>query len=216
MTNQTIICLHAAASNIEAVDGVLRDAGYTVEHEVDTILLEMIRGGEPVELQLNYVARRMQELIEHKPDCIFITCTNYIVLLYQFEVNCDVPILKIDELLFETLLRVEVPIKLLFTNEQTVSGTMERLMRYVGRPLNVDVVVVPHVFDMYITGDKVGHDAVLSRMLAGLSAECMGGELLAVAQLSMAGAAEAFSEVNGVRVISPLTPFKEKMVRFTT
>ena len=215
-TGDTIICLHAAASNIEAVDGVLRDAGFTVEHEVDTMLLAMIRGGEPVERQLNYVARRLQKLIERKPSCIFITCTNYIVLLDQIEVSRDVPILKIDELLFETLAGAEVPIKLLFTNEQTVAGTMERLMRYVGRPLNVEVVVVPRVFDMYITGDKVGHDAELSRVLAVLSAECTGDEVLAVAQLSMVGAADVFSEVRGVRVISPLTSFKEKNVRFTT
>ena len=208
----TIICLHAAASNIEAVDDVLRDAGFTVEHQVDTMLLAMIRGREPVERQLNYVARRMQELIARKPYLIFITCTNYIVLLDQIEVSSDVPVLKIDELLFDTVANVEAPIKLLFTNEQTVVGTMERLRRYVGRLLNVEVVVVPRVFDMYITGDKVGHDAEISRFLARLSAECMGGEVLTVAQLSMVGAADAFSEVSGVRVISPLTSFKEKKV----
>ena len=215
-TGGTIICLHAAASNIEAVDGVLRDAGFTVEHEVDTMLLAMIRGSEPVERQLTYVARRIQELIKSKPEYIFITCTNYIVLLDQIEVSSDVPILKIDELLFDTVVNVEAPIKLLFTNEQTVTGTMERLMRYVGRPLNVEVVVVPRVFDMYITGDKVGHDAELLRVLAELNAECVLGEVIAVAQLSMAGVAEVFSEVSGVRVISPLTSFKEKNVRFTT
>ena len=215
-TGGTIICLHAAASNIEAVDGVLRDAGFTVEHVVDTMLLEMIRGGKPVERQLNYVARRLQELIKNKPEYIFITCTNYIVLLDQIEVSSDVPILKIDELLFDTVANVEAPIKLLFTNEQTVVGTMERLMRYVGRPINVEVVVVPCVFDMYITGDKVGHDAELSRVLAELSAERMDDEVLAVAQLSMAGVAEAFSEVSGISVISPLTSYKEKNVRLTT
>lgn len=215
-TGGTIICLHAAASNIEAVDGVIRDAGFTVEHEVDTMLLAMIRGGEPVERQLTYVARRVQELIKRKPGYIFITCTNYIVLLDQIEVSSDVPILKIDELLFETVVNVEAPIKLLFTNEQTVSGTMERLMRYVGLPINIEVVVVPSVFDMYLTGDKIGHDAELSRVLAGLSAECTGGEVLAVAQLSMVGVAEAFSEASGASVITPLTSFKEKKARFTT
>ena len=209
-TGGKIICLHAAASNIEAVDGVLRDAGFTVEHVVDTMLLEMIRGGEPVERQLNYVARRLQELIKNKPEYIFITCTNYIVLLDQIEVSSDVPILKIDELLFDMVANVEAPIKLFFTNEQTVVGTMERLMRYVGRPLKVDVVVVPRVFEMYIAGDKIGHDAELSRVLAGLSAECTGGEVLAVAQLSMAGVAEAFSEASGLRIISPLTSFKKR------
>lgn len=205
---QTIICLHAAEGNVEVIEAALQDEPFEMQHEVDTQLLTMIREGESVEGQLAYVATRMNELIAREPAFIFVTCTNYIVLLDQIEVSANVPILKIDELLFQAIAQVQTPIKLLFSNEQTIEGTMERLTSYVKRTMDVEVVLIPDIFDLYIAGNKNAHDRALQRVLAELSGDS-DGKLLVVAQLSMAPAAAAFSRTSGVEVLTPLTAIKQ-------
>ena len=142
---QTIICLHAAVGNRDIIEAALQDGPFEIQHEVDTQLLTMIREGEPEERQLEYVATRINELIAREPAFIFVTCTNYIVLLDQIDVSANVPILKIDELLFQAITQVHNPIKLLFSNEQTIAGTMTRLTDYVKRPQDLEVVLIPDI-----------------------------------------------------------------------
>ena len=201
---QTIISLHAAEGNRDIIEAALREGPFEMQHEVDTQLLTMIREGEPEERQLEYVANRMNELIAREPAFIFVTCTNYIVLLDRIGLSANVPILKIDELLFQEIAQIHKPIKLLFSNEQTIAGTMARLTNYVKRPLDVEVVLIPHIFDLYIAGKKEAHDRELQRVLAEFSGN-EEGKVLVVAQLSMAPAATAFSQASGVVVLTPLT-----------
>lgn len=204
MMRQSIICLHAAEGNVDVVESALQDGPFDMQHEVDTKLLTMIREGEPVEKQLEYVAARMNELIVREPAFIFVTCTNYIVLLDQIELSASVPIVKIDELLFQTIEQEHKPIKLLFSNEQTIEGTMARLTDYVKRPIDVEIILIPNIFDLYIADKKNEHDLELQRVLAELS-DVEDGKMMVVAQLSMAPAAAEFSRTTGVVVLTPLT-----------
>lgn len=122
-----MICLHASELNIEIMERSLHEMPFEVRHVVDTHLLHIIREQQSLAEQKNYIFTKMMELIEQEPALILVTCTNYIVLLEQMELVTSIPILKIDELLFEQLKSSHLPLKILFTNKQTIEGTMTRL-----------------------------------------------------------------------------------------
>ena len=202
-----MICLHAAESNIEIIQRSLSDSPIAIQHVVDTYLLKMIREQRPLNEQIDYAFYKIMELIEQQPAFILITCTNYIVLLDQIEFETNIPILKIDELLFEQLKEVQAPIKMLFTNKQTIEGTMARLKQTISSELDIEVIFIPEVFDWYLAGDKRRHDQkVLSALLELNSSQ----SIIAVAQLSMAISADNYSNLTGNIALSPITAFKNK------
>ena len=106
-----LICLHAAESNVDIIEQSLADRSFKIRHVVDTYLLKMIREQRPFNEQKEYAFSKIIELIEQQPTFILITCTNYIVLLEHIEFETNIPILKIDELLFTQLKEVQQPIK---------------------------------------------------------------------------------------------------------
>ena len=200
-----IICLHAAESNVDILEQSLADRSFEIRHVVDTYLLTMIREQRPFNEQKDYAFNKIMALIEQQPEFILITCTNYIVLLDQIEIETNIPILKIDELLFAQLKEVQKPIKMLFTNKQTVEGTMARLKQTLSAELDIEVIFIPEVFDWYLAGDKLRHDQKVLSTLLELDAS---QHIIAVAQLSMANSAERYSKLSGNVVLSPLSAFK--------
>ena len=202
-----MICLHAAESNVEIIEQSLSDIPFEIYHVVDTYLLTMIREQRPFNEQKDYAFNKIMELIEQQPTFILITCTNYIVLLDQIELETNIPILKIDELLFEQLKEVQAPIKMLFTNKQTIEGTMARLKQTIPSELDIEVIFIPEVFDWYLAGDRLRHDQKVLSTLLELDAS---QHIIAVAQLSMANSAESYSKLSGKLVLSPVTAFKNK------
>ena len=202
-----MICLHAAESNVEIIEQSLADISFEISHVVDTYLLKMIREQRPFNEQKDYAFNKIIELIEQRPAFILITCTNYIVLLDQIELNTNIPILKIDELLFEQLKEVQAPIKLLFTNKQTIEGTMARLKQTIPSELDIEVIFIPEVFDWYLASDRLRHDQkVLSTLLELDTSQ----HIIAVAQLSMANSAASYSKLSGNVALSPVTALKNK------
>lgn len=202
-----LICLHASESNIEIVEQSLFDTPFQVQHVVDTYLLSMIREERPFNEQQDYAFCKVMDLIEQQPDFIFITCTNYIVLLDHIEIETNIPILKIDELLFEQLKEVQGPIKILFTNKQTIEGTMSRLKQTISPQTDIEVIFIPEVFDWYLAGDKKRHDQKVLDALLKLDTP---HHILAVAQLSMTRSAENYSQLSKKQVLSPVTAFKKR------
>lgn len=200
-----MICLHAAESNVEIIEQSLSDIPFEIYHVVDTYLLTMIREQRPFNEQKDYAFNKIMELIEQRPTFILITCTNYIVLLDQIELKTNIPILKIDELLFEQLKEVQAPIKMLFTNKQTIEGTMARLKQTIPSELDIEVIFIPEVFDWYLAGDRLRHDQKVLSTLLELDAS---QHIIVVAQLSMANSAESYSQLSEKLILSPVTAFK--------
>ena len=207
----SIICLHAAESNVEIMEQSLSETPFHINHIVDTYLLKMIREQRPLSEQKEYAFQKITSIIEQQPDFIFITCTNYIVLLEQMDLETTIPLLKIDDLLFEQLEEIQVPIKILFTNKQTIEGTMTRLEQRIPSILDIEVIFIPDVFDWYIAGDKIRHDQKVQSILLDLDSP---QHVLAVAQLSMAKSAENYSKNSGKQVLSPITSLKNKHNNF--
>jgi len=202
-----MICLHAAESNIEIMEQALSDTPIQIQHEVDSHLLKLIREERPFHEQKDYAYKKIMALTEQQPDFILITCTNYIVLVDHIDSEIHIPLLKIDELLFDQLKEAQMPIKLIFTNKQTIAGTMARLKQTISPKVDIEVIFIPEVFDWYLSGDKNRHDQKLFNTLHELDTP---QTILAVAQLSMANCAERYSQLSGKQVLSPITAIKNK------
>ncbi len=204
-----MLCLHAAESNIEIINQSLQDTDFVLNHVVDTHLLTLIREQHPFDYQKEYALNIIMSLIEQQPSCILVTCTNYIVLLDQLKFETSIPILKLDELLFEQLAKVRTPIKILFTNEQTIKGTMTRLKQSCPFNLSIEAIFIPEIFEWYIKGEKQRHDKQLLSTLLNLNAS---EYTIAVAQLSMVSGAQAYSKLTSINVLTPITAFNENIL----
>lgn len=199
-------CLHAHYSNIEYIERTFQnDEDMELLHFVDPGVMQQVSKG------MGDVARKVKEQIEWIASCdvdaILITCTNYIALLQDdATVDPSIPIIKIDELYFESICNVQQPITILFTNPMTVEGTMARLHQYAKhheKSVTVVAKVIEHTFDLIMQGKKEAYrDAILQTLLSLTDEQ----RLISVAQLSMVDAAQQFEEQTAISVIHPLKP----------
>lgn len=204
-----MICLHASEANVEIIDRETKELPFDIQHVVDTHLLSMIRTQQPRELQQAYVVEKLNELMLQEPALIFVTCTNYVVLLDELTISTPIPILKIDEMLFEQMKGITNPIKILFTNNETIPGTMKRLRQFISEDAELEVLHIPDVFEWYLAGETLKHDQkVLSTLLELDTYE----NTVVVAQLSMARIASIYSKLSGNQVLSPVTALKGYMM----
>ncbi len=203
-----MICLHASEANVEIIDREMKEMPFDIKHEVDTHLLSMIRTKQPLELQKAYVVEELNKLTLQEPALLFVTCTNYVALLDEINVTTQFPILKIDEILYEQLKDIHNPIKMLFTNKETIRGTMQRFRQFVSQDVEVEVLHIPDVFDWYLAGDTLRHDQKVLTTLLELDAY---ENTVVVAQLSMSRIASIYSKLSGNEVLSPVTALKEYM-----
>lgn len=203
-----MICLHATEANIEIIDREMKEMPFDIKHEVDTHLLSMIRSKQPLELQKAYVVEQLKKLMLQEPALLFVTCTNYVALIDEINVTTHIPILKIDEILYEQLKGIHNPIKMLFTNKETIRGTMQRFRQFVSEDIEVEVLHIPDVFDWYLAGDTLRHDQKVLMTLLELDAY---ENTVVVAQLSMSRIASIYSKLSGNEVLSPVTALKEYM-----
>ena len=203
-----MICLHASEANVEIIDREMKEMPFDIKHEVDTHLLSMIRSKQPLELQKAYVVEQLNKLMLQEPALLFVTCTNYVALIDEINVTTHIPILKIDEILYEQLKGIHNPIKMLFTNKETIRGTMQRFRQFVSEDIEVEVLHIPDVFDWYLAGDTLRHDQKVLMTLLELDAY---ENTVVVAQLSMSRIASIYSKLSGNEVLSPVTALKEYM-----
>lgn len=150
-------CLHAHYSNIEYIERTFQnDEDMELLHFVDPGVMQRVSKG------MGDVARKVKEQIEWIASCdvdaILITCTNYIALLQDdATVDSSIPIIKIDELYFESICNVQQPITILFTNPMTVEGTMARLHQYAKhheKSVTVVAKVIENTFDLIMQGKR--------------------------------------------------------------
>lgn len=144
-------------------------------------------------------------------DAIIITCTEYITLLDDEELELDIPIIKIDEPLFEQICDNEQPKVLLFTNPNTVEGTMSRLEEYAHRSqkkLNSKSIVIEHTFNLILQGRTEDYH---KEILAFLH-EAELSETIFVAQLSMVSAAKVYETQTEQFIGNPLDALEKYTV----
>ncbi|MDX8046452.1 hypothetical protein SH601_10705 [Gracilibacillus sp. S3-1-1] len=119
--------LHAHHSNIAYTEMALEDREIEQIHHVDPGLIHAIKTKSKDEVHQRVLAQ-LEWLTNTNPASILITCTNYSLYIKEHEIS-GIPILKLDELFFDTLLPYS-EMTLYFTNSETVEGTMNRLQDF--------------------------------------------------------------------------------------
>lgn len=196
-------CLHAHYSNIEYIEQAFQNIEKVeLVHFVDPGLIQQVSKGS------DGLALKVKEQLEWMESCdmdaVLITCTNYITLLEEEQLELSIPIIKIDEPFFETFCEEKHPQTILFTNPETVEGTMNRLQQYAllhEKSINAEVKVIDNTFELIIQGKK---DAYNNAVVQTLHDVAGGQRRISVAQLSMVEAARQFEKESTLTIIHPL------------
>ena len=196
-------CLHAHHSNIEYIEQAFQNIeNVELVHFVDPGLIQQVSKGT------DRLASKMKEQLEWMEGCnldaILITCTNYIALLEEEQLELSIPIIKIDEPFFETICEVKLPQTILFTNPETVEGTMNRLRQYAllhGKYINTKIKIIDNTFELIMQGKKEAYNNAIRQTLHHLEEE---QRHISVAQLSMVEAARQFEKESTLTITHPL------------
>lgn len=202
-------CLHAHPSNQSYIEDVFGDTDLELHHTVDSSFIE--RATKDLDFnphkQQAYAINHLMK--EEEADIILLTCTQYIAALGDQHHLFKQPIVPIDEPIFELICQRKGPLQLVFSNPDTVDGTMERLKSYAkehGRQIDAEVIVMEGVFHLCLNGDMQDYEELIKKQLR----RCMkkSGDIC-VMQLSMVHAAQQMKEETGVPIIHPLSPLKQ-------
>ncbi|MFB3164829.1 hypothetical protein ABLO26_26060 [Neobacillus sp. 179-J 1A1 HS] len=204
-------CLHAHYSNIDYIEIALSAYEVELSHFVDPGL--MVRVMTDPKFTDSDAQSKVKEQVEwvvrSGVDAVLITCTNYIALLGELSTN--VPIIKMDEPYFEALCQIDQPQTILFTNPDTVQGTMNRLQQYARskqKTLNIEVQVIENTFALIMSGKKDEYQREVVNFLKKNH-----HRVVSVAQLSMVGAAKQVEHETSQTIINPLNTLVTSMVK---
>jgi aspartate/glutamate racemase len=207
-------CLHAHHSNISYIETALSPYDIELIHFVDPGLMNRLmtdksftisEGEKKVKDQVEWVA-------QSGVDAILITCTNYIALLKEEELSVTVPIIKIDEPFFQAICQMEQQQTILFTNPDTVPGTMNRLHQYAElhhKTLEIEVKVIENTFELIMSGKNEEYQNAVCDYIMQLDHS----DNLSVAQLSMVAAAQQAETETAKTIINPLNTLVSSMVK---
>jgi hypothetical protein len=201
-------CLHAHYSNIDYIESAFSPYNLELEHYVDPGLIYRLKNDQVSVAEMK-VRDQIEWIAQSGVDAILITCTNYIALLNNIEVN--IPIIKIDEPYFEALCKSQQPQTILFTNPDTVSGTMDRLQQYAKNhqvSLDIEVKIIENSFELIMSGKQEEYQKVVYHYIKQLDSN----HSLSVAQLSMVAAAQKVEHETSITIINPLNTLVSSMV----
>jgi hypothetical protein len=204
-------CLHAHYSNIDYIETALSAYDVELSHFVDPGL--MVRVMTDPDFAESDAQRKVKEQVEwvvkSGVDAVLITCTNYIALLGELSTN--VPIIKMDEPYFEALCQTDQPQTILFTNPDTVQGTMNRLQQYAKskqKMLDIEVQVIENTFALIMSGKKDEYQNEVYNFLKKYQQR-----VVSVAQLSMVSAAQQVEQETSQTIINPLNTLVTSLVK---
>ncbi|MEB2300139.1 hypothetical protein LAV72_10965 [Lysinibacillus xylanilyticus] len=205
-------CLHAHHSNIEYIEQAFQNnEKVELVHFVDPGLIQQVSKGTG---GLVFKVKEQLEWMEScNMDAVLITCTNYIALLEEEQLELSIPIIKIDESFFETVCEEKQPQTILFTNPETVEGTMNRLQQYAllhEKSINAEVKVIDNTFELIIQGKKDAYNNAIIQTFHDVARE---QQHISVAQLSMVEAAQQFEKESALTVIHPLKSLVKFVMR---
>ncbi|BBI36413.1 aspartate/glutamate racemase family protein [Cohnella abietis] len=214
-------CLHAHYSNIPYIEQALSVYGAELLHFVDPALVYRISSDKTfsqVDAQQK-VNEQLEWIAKANVDAILITCTNYIALLQEDQQTVTIPVIKIDEPLFEHLCKQAQPQLLLFTNPATVEGTMRRLHEYaqkIGKHPVVEALVIDNSFELIMQGKQEQYLTVVSDYMRSLLRTMSNNISISVAQLSMVDAARIVQSEMNIAIGNPLEALTSYMENVQT
>lgn len=205
-------CLHAHYSNIEYIEQAFQNIEKVeLVHFVDPGLIQQVSKGT------EGLAFKVKEQLEWMESCnmdaILITCTNYIALLEKEQLELSIPIMKIDEPFFETVCEEKQPQTILFTNSETVKGTMNRLQQYAllhDKTITTKIIIIDNTFELIIQGKKDIYNKIIIQTLHDVAGD---QQYISVAQLSMVEAARQFEKETALTITHPLKSLVKFVMR---
>lgn len=208
---KSIGCLHAHYSNIEYLEKALASYPVTLHHFIDPGLI--LRFSKDHTFSAEQARKKVLEQIDWisaiNVDAIVITCTNYIAMLGDTS-ESRIPIIKIDEPFFRAFSQLPSPKKLIFTNPETVEGTVIRLNDYLyqkNKPSNYSIDMISNAFEYLMNGNTKIYNEIICKNLTDLINNNT-EENLAVAQLSMVDAGKRIHE----EILNPLDPLIDEIL----
>jgi hypothetical protein len=205
-------CLHAHHSNIAYIENIIPQDDLEAIHFVEPGLLRRI-GSDPA-FSPDDAATQVRKQLDWMTDCgvdaLLITCTNYIAAMPDDACQHEIPIIKIDEPFFDYLLQQPPRHLLLFSNPDTVAGTVNRLHGFapeLGTEPEIEIEVIPNTFNLFLTGQTETYNRAVAERLRELIR--LGRfQSLSVGQLSMVDAARRVAHETGHAIGDPLQPLR--------
>lgn len=190
-------CFHAHYSNIEHIETALSSLNVELIHYVDPGLDRIKRDADFTnELAQKKVLDTLNWIASNHVDAILITCTFFTAIYDEDVHHFPIPIIKIDDPLFEEMCQLDQPTMVAFTNPSTVEGTMKQLAAYAakkGITLDATPTLLANTFDLIMQGKKHAYIEAVTQGLIGVI-EAHPTKRVVAAQLSMVPAAEAAEE----------------------
>ncbi len=209
-------CLHVHHSNIDYIEKSLSYYNVELIHFVDPGLMDRVTFDKGFEAAAanQKVKEQIEWIAKCQVDAILITCTHYIALLKEEILSISVPIIKIDEPFFESVLQVQHPQTILFSNPATVEGTMQRLNEYArnhGKTEGeIEVRILENTFEFFMRGLKEEYDQAIAHALKQIVQTET--RVLSVAQLSMVEGARQVEQETGQSIMNPLDSLISSLV----
>lgn len=209
-------CFHAHYSNIEHIENALRSLNVELIHYVDPGLDRIKLDADfTTEMAQKKVLDTLNWIAKSHVDAILMTCT-FFTAIYDEDIHrFPIPIIKIDDPLFEEICQLDQPTIVAFTNPSTVQGTMSQLAAYAtkkGKALEAAPALLENTFDLIMQGKKSEYIQAVSLGLKQIIEENPTKHVVA-AQLSMVPAAHAAEKQSnravGNQLVSLATYLKE-------
>ncbi|WP_246628102.1 hypothetical protein [Paenibacillus oenotherae] len=135
-------------------------------------------------------------------DAILVTCTYFTARLPDAIPSFSLPIIKIDQPLFDDICMLTGPVIVAFTNPSTVDGTIGQLQAHSelrGKNVHVTPALLPDTFPLLMQGKKEAYTQKTAQGLRRLIEENPDKHIVA-GQLSMAPAAELAAQQSGITI----------------
>jgi hypothetical protein len=211
-------CYHAHYSNIEHVEKALGIFDVELIHFVDPGLDRLKMDTDfTKEIVEKKVIETLDWITKCHVDAILITCTFFTAIFNEDDHQYPIPIIKIDEPLFEDICKMNLPIIVAFTNPNTVNGTMNQLLSYSkmkGKEIEVEPFLLENTFELIMQGKKSEYIQSVSIGLINIIEENP-KKIVVAAQLSMVPAAQLIEIQRTITIgnhLDSLSSYMEKVL----
>ncbi|MEG8980313.1 hypothetical protein U8Y98_26760 [Priestia megaterium] len=186
-------CFHAHHSNIEHIEKALKPYNIELIHFVDP-------GLDRIKMDSNFTEevaqKKIKDTLEWISNChvdaILITCTFFTANIEEDKLSYSIPIIKIDDPLFHSICEKDELQILVFTNPNTVEGTMNQLINFAAKQkknIKVEPYLLENTFNLVMEGKKEEYIESVSNGLNRLISNHP-DKIISAAQLSMVPSAE--------------------------
>ncbi|HTN61087.1 MAG TPA: Asp/Glu racemase [Devosia sp.] len=181
-------CLHTAATNIAALDAAAAGmADVVLRHVVRPDLLAAALAAGEMTAQTRAEAEAALRALAEDCDAVLLTCSS-IGRAVEGVQGQAVPILRVDAALAERAVRDGGKVVVLYAAPSSAAPTTQLFAEAAGRTgASLEVCLVPEAWAQFSAGEQVRYFALVAA--AAEAAYRDGADVVALAQVSMAGAA---------------------------